>query len=70
MANSVRSRLAEAVLRTITELQREQGTENPQLFGKLRNRVLLRLSDRLAAAKPKAKVLLVRADQKSNPFET
>ena len=53
---SIRSRLAEAVLRTPAKLEREQGTENPQLFNKLRNLVLLRLSDRLTTAKTKAKV--------------
>ena len=60
-----RSRLAEAVLRTITTLETEHGTENPQLVEKIRSRVLLRLSDRLATAKPQAKVLLVRAEQET-----
>ena len=60
---SKRSRLAEAVLRTITALETEHGTDNPQLVEKIRSRVLLRLSDRLATTKPKPKVLLVRAEK-------
>ena len=61
--DSIRSGLAEAVLRTITELERKHGNDNPQLVEKIRSRVLLRLSDRLATAKPQAKVLLVRAEK-------
>jgi hypothetical protein len=62
---SKRSRLAEAVLRTITALETEHGTENPLLVEKIRSSVLLRLSDRLGDASPKAKVILVRAEQET-----
>jgi hypothetical protein len=61
---SIRSGLAEAVLRTITELERKHGAESPQLVEKIRSRLLLRLSDRLTSPKPKTtKVLLVRGNQ-------
>jgi hypothetical protein len=58
--DSIRSGLAEAVLRTIAELERKHGTDNPQLVEKIRSRVLLRLSDRLNAPKSRPKILIVR----------
>ena len=58
--DSKRSRVAEAVLRTIAELERTHGTDNPQLVEKIRSRVLLRLSDRLNTPKSRPKVLIVR----------
>lgn len=58
------SRLAEAVLRTMTELEKVHGNDDAQLVEKIRSRVLLRLSDRPTSPKPKtAKVLLVRGSQ-------
>jgi hypothetical protein len=58
--DSIRFGLAEAVLRTIAELERKHGTDNPQLVEKIRSRVLLRLSDRLNTPQSRPKILIVR----------
>jgi len=58
--DSIRSGLAEAVLRTIAELERKHGTDNPQLVEMIRSRVLLRLSDRLNTPQSRPKILIVR----------
>ena len=58
---SLRSRLAEAVLRTLSELAQKHGTENPQLIERFRRRVLLRLNDRLNPSAAHAKILVIRA---------
>jgi hypothetical protein len=57
---SIRSPLAEAVFRTITELERRYGTEDPKLVEKIRRRVLLRLSERLAVPKSRMKIIMVQ----------
>ena len=57
---SIRSPLAEAVSRTITDLDRKYGTESPNLVDKIRRRVLVRLSDRLTLRQAAKEVVLVR----------
>jgi hypothetical protein len=58
--HSKRAPVAEAVLRTVTELERSYGAESPQILEEIRRKVLLRLSDRLNSSKSKGRVLIVR----------
>ena len=57
---SKRSPTAEAVSRSITEFERKYGTEDPELIEKIRRRVLLRLSERLAVPKSRMKIIMVQ----------
>jgi hypothetical protein len=56
---SIRSPLAEAVSRTITDFERKYGADDPRVVEKLRRRVLLRLSERLIVPKSRMQVALV-----------
>lgn len=60
---SIRSPLAEAVSRTITDFERKYAAEDPRVVAKIRRRVLLRLSERLVVSKPRLKVVLVETQR-------